>query len=68
VATFTEGEKVWAPDPDGGGPVPATFLTIADPDECLMVQGVKRDAAWISLDTEEGGTAKVPYFELRSRD
>lgn len=63
-----EGQKVWAPDPDGEE-VKAVFLSVAV-GEPLDVDGISRDAAWISWEEgeDEGTTARVPYFKLRPRD
>lgn len=62
------GQNVWAPAPDGEGELKAVFLAIAV-DEPLRVDGIKRDAAWISWEEgeDEGTTARVPYYKLRAR-
>ena len=63
-----EGQKVWAPDPDGEE-VKAVFFSVAV-DEPLDVDGISRDAAWICWEEgeDEGTTARVPYFKLRPRE
>jgi hypothetical protein len=64
-----EGVKVWAPHPNGKGEVRATFLAIAI-GEPVSVNGLERDAAWISYEEgeDEGTTGRVPFYKLRRRN
>ena len=63
-----EKEKVWAPDPDGKSELRATFHEVAVGNP-IVVDGISRDAAWISYNGGEleGTTARVPFQSLRSR-
>jgi hypothetical protein len=64
-----EGAKVWAPSPEGDGEIRAVFLAIAV-GEPITVEGIDRDAAWISYEEgdDEGATGRVPFYKLRRRD
>jgi hypothetical protein len=64
-----EGAEVWAPSPDGEGEVRAKFLAIAV-NEPISVEGIQRDAAWISYEEgeDEGTTGRVPFYKLRHRN
>lgn len=68
MAELAEGQKVWAPDPDGHRQVRAIFheVIVNDP---ILVNGIPRDRAWCSYaDGEnEGLTFRAVYFELRPR-
>lgn len=63
-----EDEKVWAPDPDGDGEIRATFTAIAV-GEPIAVDGIDRDAAWITFEEgdREGTMGRVPFYKLRPR-
>ena len=63
-----KNEKIWAPDPDSEGEIRATFLAIAV-DEPIDVDGIDRDAAWISFEEGDraGSTGRVPFYKLRLR-
>jgi hypothetical protein len=61
MTEFTEGQRVTI---DGRE---VTFLRLADPDEAVQVEidGLKtrRDAAWV--ESGDGTTERVPYYQLR---
>lgn len=64
-----EHAKVWAPHPDAEGEIRATFLAIAV-GEPIEVDGIPKDAAWISYDEgdRESTTGRVPFYKLRPRE
>ena len=69
MGELQEGQKVWAPKPDGPGELTAVFIAVAI-GEPIRVDGISRDAAWISWEEgdDEGTAARVPYFKLRARE
>ena len=70
MADLEEGQKVWAPDPNGEGEVRAVFHEGIVGDPALGTGGVPRDRAWVSWDEgdDAGTTFKAFRYKLRPRD
>jgi hypothetical protein len=69
MAELSEGQAVWAPDPEGGGEVRAIYheVIVGEP---IEVNGRLRDAAWCSYaeGDDEGLTFRAVYEKLRPRE
>jgi hypothetical protein len=70
MADLTEGQHVWAPNPNGEGEVRAIFHEVIVDDPAPDPNGNPRDQAWVSWDEgdDEGTTFKALRYKLRPRD